>query len=215
MAAAIAAILVVMSMSFVVIVTVIMADTVVFVMMIVFFVMVIVIFMMMFMSFMMIVMVIVVMMVVIVVMMVMMVVIMLLVLCLHLGQKICHHRIRLLDNFQKLFPGQLINRRCNNGCLGIMLPNHGYRRFHLILIGNVCPAQDNISCIFNLIVKKFTKILHIHFAFLNINNRYRTVQFHIQMNSHIPHGLHDIRKLAHAGRLDNYPLRMIGGNHFL
>ena len=69
------------------------------------------------------------------------------------------------------FFSQLLPRCGNNGCLCIFPSEHVHTVFHLFICHHLCPADYNRGCMFYLILKKFPKILKIHFGFLPVYNR--------------------------------------------
>ena len=131
----------------------------------------------------------------------------------HFFQQVLLHGIRLLNNLQKLGAGQLAARRGDNRGLCIVLPQQLHCLLHLVRRHHIGPAHHDGSGIFNLIVKKFTKILHVHLALRRVHNRHGAVERHLNLRRHVTHGLHHVRQLAHAGRLDNHPVRMVFGQH--
>ena len=62
--------------------------------------------------------------------------------------------------------------------------------------------------IFNLVVKKFAKILHIHFAFSGINNRSIGIKLKINAVNTL-NRIDYVRELTYAGGLYNYSVRLI------
>ena len=69
-------------------------------------------------------------------------------------------------------------------------------------------AKDQCIRMPNLIVEELTEILHIHFAFLSINDRNGSVQHRIR-NRGIFHRTHNVRKLSYAGRLNQNAVGMV------
>ena len=67
----------------------------------------------------------------------------------------------------------------------------------------------------DLIDKKFTKVLDVHFRLTCIDDRHGAVQYHAVPHVHILHGANHVGKLPNTGRLDENALRMIGRKHFL
>ena len=65
-----------------------------------------------------------------------------------------------------------------------------------------------------MIQEKFTEILGVHAAFGNICDRRAARQFQFGMfRRHIAHDLADVGQFAHAGRLDQNAIRVIGIDH--
>ena len=86
---------------------------------------------------------------------------------------------------------------------------------HLLCICHIRTAHDNGSCVFNLVIEKFTEVLHIHFALGGIHDRHGTVQLYIQIFCNVANRIHNIGKLADSGRLDDDALRFVFGQHLL
>ena len=57
--------------------------------------------------------------------------------------------------------------------------------------------------------EKFSEILTVNPAFRHVHHGCKTVQFRIDLILHVPHGFDHIRQLSDAGRLDQYPVRMV------
>ena len=68
---------------------------------------------------------------------------------------------------------------------------------------------------FDLVDEKFSEVLDIHFTFTGIHHSHSTVKLHIPVCHGFLHRLHYIRKLPHAGRLDQNTLRRISIQNFL
>ena len=80
-----------------------------------------------------------------------------------------------LDGCKNVLAIQFIPGSGNDGRLGIMLTNELHCLFQLVLRNITGSAQDNGSCMLNLIDKELSKILNIHLALRSIYNCYRTV----------------------------------------
>ena len=88
-------------------------------------------------------------------------------------------------------------------------------RIQLALADIRRPAQDDRTRMLNLVQEKLSEIFRVHPALVRVNNDNRAVQLHLRIGIYILHCLHDVGKLAHTGRLDQDPLRMIRLDHFL
>ncbi len=85
-----------------------------------------------------------------------------------------HHfllqRYRMFHNFQDLCTFQFLDR-CGDDCsLRVDLTKKFHCSLCFCFIYDIGTAHDDRTCIFNLIVKEFTEVSHIHFAFLCIYN---------------------------------------------
>ena len=132
--------------------------------------------------------------VVIIVMMVMM----LLKLSLCLCHQLFHHRIRLLDQFQKLCTAELFYRGCHDRRVRVLLTKHLYICLYLLCICNIGTAQNDRSGILNLVVEELTEVLHVHLALASIYNRNGAVQLHFQILGNVTNCVHDVRQLAYT-----------------
>ena len=69
-------------------------------------------------------------------------------------------------------------------------------------------AEENAACIFNLVSKKLTKVLHIHLALVYVNDRNRAVYLSV-FKLCLKNCLGNVGKLSYAGRLDENTVRLI------
>ena len=86
-------------------------------------------------------------------------------------EKFQHKIILLLHSIQDLCAVDIIPSRCHDGRLWIMLLNHFKAFCQFFLRHLLGTAKHDRLCVLNLIIEKFTKILHIHFTLLTVNNR--------------------------------------------
>ena len=110
-----------------------------------------------------------------------MMVVMMLMLLFHLASKLGElggDAALLLHGFQYLFSCQLIPLRCNDFRIVVERPYHLNASVELILGESRRMAQDNSACILYLVIKELTKVLHIHLAFLCIDDGCKSVQFY-------------------------------------
>ena len=78
----------------------------------------------------------------------------------------------------------------------------------------VCPCQDDSTCIGDLVIEKFAKILEIDFALGCVYNGGGAVEVHLRALGSIVDGTHNVRELADTGGLDQDALGSIGGHDF-
>ena len=85
-----------------------------------------------------------------------------------------HHfllqRYRMFHNFQDLCTFQFLDRCGDDCCLRVDLTKKLHCSLCFCFIYDIGTAHDDRTCIFNLVIEKFTKVSHIHFAFLCIYN---------------------------------------------
>ena len=92
-------------------------------------------------------------------------------------QKFICQRYRIFHNLKKFFSFQFLNRCCDDCCFGVDLTKQFQSCLCFCFINDIGTAHDDRSGIFNLVVKELTKVSHIHFAFLCINNSCVAVQY--------------------------------------
>jgi hypothetical protein len=103
---------------------------------------------------------------------------------------------------RKLFPR---SGNDNSRCVMLLKKSHTIRD---LLIGNISGvAEDDATCIRNLIVEKFAEILHMHLAFVRVNNGGKAVKLST-FGVGILNRLDNVGKLAYARGLDK---NAIGG----
>ena len=84
---------------------------------------------------------------------------------------------RMFHNIKKFLSVQFFNR-CSDDCsFCIDLTEKFQRCLCFRFIYDICTAHDDCSGIFYLIIKELTKVSHIHFAFLCIDNSCVAVQY--------------------------------------
>ena len=117
--------------------------------------------------------------------------------------------------YQFFFPVKFLNRSCDDGA-SLELRSHeevpGILNFFLQF--DICTAHDDGSCILNLIVKELTEVLHVHLAFLGINNSCIAVQFDVNLILNTLYSFDNVRKFTNSGWLDEDSVRVVFANNF-
>ena len=130
-------------------------------------------------------------------------------------QKFILQGYRILHHLKKLFTVQLIDGRGDDRSLCIQRTEHFHGLRNLCLVGNIGTAHHDSTGAFHLIIEEFAEVAHVHFAFLSIHNGGIAVEDHFgNVRLNILHRNDNIGELAHAGGLDQDPVRMIGLDHF-
>ena len=80
------------------------------------------------------------------------------------------HGLAFFHSLNHLFARELVPVGCNDNGFGVLFTKKLYRLVNLFLCHACCSAEENGRCIFNLVVKKFTKVFHIHFALCCIHH---------------------------------------------
>ena len=112
----------------------------------------------------------------------------------------------------QLRTGQLVPRRGDDGGGRIVFAQLRHRRGDLIVAQILRARQHDGAGVFHLIVVELTEIFHIHTAFAGVRDRHERAERHLLIADGLDR-LHDIRQLAHAGRLDENALRRVGVQH--
>ena len=130
-----------------------------------------------------------------------------------------HHllfqRYGVFHYLQKLLSVQILDGSCDNGGSTVDPPEklHGGRGF--VFVHNIRPAHDDRSGVLYLIIEELAEVSHIHFAFLGVYHRCVAVQHQSCILLNALYCFDHIGELAYAGRLNQNPVRMIGGDNFL
>jgi hypothetical protein len=123
-------------------------------------------------------------------------------------------RFSLLHRLDHLISRKHIPRGSYYDCRGIMSPQK-LDTFMYFLIGYFCGVTQNYAPrIFNLIVKELAKILHMHFAFVRVHDRCKSVE-----NSAVSVGIFNrtyyVGELTDTGRLYKNSVGSIFRYYFL
>ena len=78
-----------------------------------------------------------------------------------------------------------------------MLTDKRYRLFKLCLRGMVGMAEYNTACMLDLVIEKFSEILHVHLAFVHINHNGIAVKHSVNGINRF-YCAYDIAELSHA-----------------
>ena len=123
----------------------------------------------------------------------------------------CFKRIFLFQQFKNLCTCQLFPGGCKNICMVIVAAEKLHAGSQLTVRSFSCMAEDYCIGTFNLIVEKFAKVFHIHFAFIYVYNCSNSIECNIRF--YILHCTDNIAEFAHAGWLDNHTVRGIITQH--
>ena len=118
-----------------------------------------------------------------------------------------------LHSLQQLGTGQLVPGGGHDHSGGIMRPEQGNRLLHLLGRSHIGVADNDAAGIFHLVVEELAEVFHIHFALPGVDHRGEAVE-HGTVGGGILHSPDDIRQLAHTGRLDEDPVRLVFCQHF-
>ena len=92
-----------------------------------------------------------------------------------------------------------------------------YQRYTILklLLGDIIGvAQNNASCISDLIIEKLAEILHVHLALVSVNNSSKSVE-HRALCVSVFDGFLNVGKLADTRGLYKDPIRLILIDHLV
>ena len=92
---------------------------------------------------------------------------------------------------------------CNQSSIAVVLADKLYTELKLVRLYTICMAENYRSGILYLVVKKFTEVFHIHFAFIGINNSCEGIK-HSILCLYVLHSTDNIGKLAHTRGFNKY-----------
>ncbi len=153
---------------------------------------------------------------VVVMMVVMMMMLFLAVRGLHLRFQLFHKGVLSLDHLEDLGAADLIPRGGDHRRAGIEFPDHLYTLIKLLRFRALRAAQDHSRGALDLIVEELAKRLHLFRGLQSVDHGDQGVQVNLRMVFlHSLHRSHHVGELAHARRLDQDAVRMIGGENLL
>jgi hypothetical protein len=148
-----------------------------------------------------------------VVMLVMMMMMMMMRVLLKLLDILCQG-VFLLHRLYQLLARKQAPLRSNYNRFGIMISQKRYT-FIDLLFGYFCRvAQNDTTRVFNLIIEKLAKILHVHFALVGIYHRSKSIK-HRAMSIGVFNRAYYVGELAHTRRLDKNSVGSIFAYHLL
>lgn len=109
----------------------------------------------------------------------------------------CSDGVLLLHGSKNLLTGNLLPRCRYNRCLLIVLTHQGNTGIQLVLGQSCCMTQNNRTGMFNLIVKKLTKILHVHLRLFRVYDCGKSVQLNFVVVQAL-YSENDIAEFANA-----------------
>ena len=99
---------------------------------------------------------------------------------------------RSLDSIEDHSAVELGDRSCDDRGVFIDGTKQLHTLVNLLCADLVSPAQDDRSGVSDLIVKEFSEVLEIDFAFCGIHDCNSTVQMHLGMLGRVIDGAHDV-----------------------
>ena len=122
-------------------------------------------------------------------------------------------RVAALDRLHKVCAGKLIPRRGNDRRFRVQLAHHVEHFLQALLAYVLRTAQNHAVRGLDLVHVKLAEVLAIDARLLGVDDRDAAVDDHV-VGKHAADRALDVRKLAHAGRLDEDAVRMELVQHF-
>ena len=132
----------------------------------------------------------------------------------HFRQQFFFQRFPGFHGFQDFLSRQLRDGSGNKRRFVIQLPQKSHAFLDFLRFCLICTAQNYRARIFDLITEEFSEVLPVYSAFCYIHNGCKAVEFRVDFVLYVLNGLDHVRQLAHTGRLNKNPVRMIGVYHF-
>ena len=132
-----------------------------------------------------------------------------------LGQQLRHQIPLAVHHRHDLRAGQVGPVGGDDGGGGVLFAEQRHGLGDFFLAGGAGAAENDAGGMAHLIVIELTKVLHIQPDLVHVGHRHKAVQLHRQRLGHALHGAGHIAELAHAGRLDEDAVGVIGVHHLL
>ena len=120
--------------------------------------------------------------------------------------------IPLFHRRQNLRSRKCIPIRGDNRGICIMLPQDFNDFFEFFLVHALGVAQDDRTCMFNLVIIKFAEVFHINLDFFRVHDGGKSVKFHL-IKFQILYRLYNVAEFANPRRLNQNSVRMKLCNH--
>ena len=117
-----------------------------------------------------------------------------------------------LHSVQQLCPGKLPPGGRNNGCLVIVLPQHGHGGIQLSLGDGIGTGENDGRGSLHLVVIELTEVFHIHLDLTGIHHSHGMAKSNVLVHN-LLHRADHIGQLAHTGGLNEDPVGMVRVNH--
>ena len=122
--------------------------------------------------------------------------------------------ILLLHGLHDLLTGELVPGGGDDDCSGVLFPDQLYGLQKRFLLHAAGTTENNGSGVLNLVIVELAKVLHIDLYLGGICHSDQCANLHIARIG-LLYSLSHIRELAHAGWLDDDPVRMVNLHDFL
>ena len=132
-----------------------------------------------------------------------------------LGQQLRHQIPLAVHHRHDLCAGQGGPVGGDDGGGGVLFAEQRHGLGDFLLAGGAGAAENDAGGMAHLIVIELPEVLHIQLDLVHIGHRHKAVQLHGQRLGHALHGAGHIAELAHAGRLDEDAVGVVGVHHLL
>ena len=103
---------------------------------------------------------------------------------------------------------KLIPRSSNYNSAIIIFSYNVKRLLELVFFGSLCMRENDAGCVLDLIAEKLTEVLHIHLAFVRINNGSEAVKLRL-VTANCRSRLDNVGELSNSRWLNNNSVGMI------
>ena len=124
--------------------------------------------------------------------------VMMMVMMLMLLNHLLLQRYRVLHYLYQFLSVKVLDRSCDDSSIFVQAAQKLQGLLNFLLCCNISTAHDDSTCVLDLIVKKLTEVLHVHFAFLGINNSSIAVQFNVNFILNPLYSLDNVRKFTNS-----------------
>ena len=107
-------------------------------------------------------------------------------------------RYRVLHYLYQFLSVKVLDRSCDDSSIFVQAAQKLQGLLNFLLCCNISTAHDDSTCVLDLVVKKLTEVLHVHFAFLGINNSSIAVQFNVNFILNTLYSLDNVRKFTNS-----------------
>ena len=139
--------------------------------------------------------------------------VMMLVLCLKLRQ-FCRQSCLTSHGMKQLRTGQIAPGRGYNGGLSVVLSQQFHSCIQLLLLNGIRTGQNDRGSSFDLVIIELTKVLAVNLDLACINHGNRIAQADLVVGNLVD-CTDNVGQLAHTGRLNDHPVRMVLVDHLL
>ena len=128
----------------------------------------------------------------------------------HFGRQ----RVAVLHYGKELCAGQFVPRCCHNACVCVVLAHQRNHLFQTFLFDQLGARQQDSASVFDLVEEELAEVLGVHLGFLCIDHGDKAAQQNRLLLGYLLYGCNDIGQFAHARRLNQDTVGVIGFDDF-